>query len=43
MRNKLILLAMILISFFLQCTLMKGIAIGSVSPIFWLCFASAWG
>ena len=32
MRNKLILLAMILISFFLQCTLMKGIAIGSVSP-----------
>ncbi len=32
MRNKLILLLLILVSFFLQCTLMKGIAIGSISP-----------
>ncbi len=32
MRNKLILLLLILVSFFLQCTLMKGIAVGSVSP-----------
>lgn len=32
MRNKLILLLMVLISFLLQCTLMKEIAIGGVSP-----------
>ena len=32
MRNKLILALMVLISFFLQCTLMKGIAIGGISP-----------
>lgn len=32
MRNKLILLLLIIVSFFLQCTVMKGIAIGSVSP-----------
>lgn len=32
MRNKLILALMVVISFFLQCTLMKGIAIGGISP-----------
>ena len=32
MRNKLITLAIIFVSFLLQCTLMKGIAIGSISP-----------
>lgn len=32
MRNKLVLLGMIFVSFLLQCTLMKGIAIGSISP-----------
>ena len=32
MRNKLITLAIIVVSFLLQCTLMKGIAIGSISP-----------
>lgn len=32
MRNRLILLLLIVVSFFLQCTLMKRIAVGSVSP-----------
>ena len=32
MRNKAVLLLLIIVSFFLQCTLMKGIAVGSVSP-----------
>lgn len=32
MRNKLIILGMIVVSFLLQCTLMKGISIGSISP-----------
>lgn len=32
MRNKAVLLLLIIVSFFLQCTVMKWIAVGSVSP-----------